>query len=307
MVEIEIDKIRPKIHILSNAVQVEQISKGYSMENKYLVTTDDNEKILLRIIPIEQYARKREEFDVIKNLYFSEVKVPKPITFGQCEDFHICYYVLSYIEGADAAESLVDCSADEQYEIGLQAGRDLHTMHKFQAPKELGTWYERAIRKHRNYVAAYKDIGITLRHADRILEFIVQNEGYIRNRPNRFQHDDFHVGNIIVNNRTYAGTIDFNRFDWGDPVHDFLKVGFFSSEVSVPFCVGQLHGYFNDEAIPDWFWRLYSIYVAMTMFSSIVWTMRVVPHEIDGMLRRIYRVLDDHQNFESIRPGWYFD
>jgi hypothetical protein len=75
--------------------------------------------------------------------------------------------------------------------------------------------------------------------------------------------------------------------------------------VSVPFSVGQVHGYFQDEPIPDHFWGLYSLYTAMTIFASVVWTMRVVPHVIDGMLERIHRVLEDHDNFELAKPLWY--
>ncbi|MCZ3365579.1 MULTISPECIES: aminoglycoside phosphotransferase family protein [Methanobacterium] len=39
-----------------------------------------------------------------------------------------------------------------------------------------------------------------------------------KERPNIFQHDDFHAGNIIINNnKELTGIIDFNRYDWGDP------------------------------------------------------------------------------------------
>jgi aminoglycoside phosphotransferase (APT) family kinase protein len=67
------------------------------------------------------------------------------------------------------------------------------------------------------------------------MEFIEKNERYIKNRPNLFQHDDFHAGNIIVKENRYAGVIDFNRYDWGDPIHEFYKLALFSREVSIPF------------------------------------------------------------------------
>lgn len=65
------------------------------------------------------------------------------------------------------------------------------------------------------------------------------------NRPNRFQHDDFHPSNILVQSNSYAGTIDFNRYDWGDPFHDFFKIAYFSREISIPFSIGQIDGYFD--------------------------------------------------------------
>lgn len=57
--------------------------------------------------------------------------------------------------------------------------------------------------------------------------------------------------------------------------------------------------------IPDEFWRLYSIYVAMVIFSSIVWSIKKSPQQLDQMIERIHVVLDDHKNFDLIRPSWY--
>ena len=38
------------------------------------------------------------------------------------------------------------------------------------------------------------------------------------------QHDDFHVGNLIVQNARLSGIIDFNRYDWGIPYMTFLNL-----------------------------------------------------------------------------------
>jgi aminoglycoside phosphotransferase (APT) family kinase protein len=213
--------------------------------------------------------------------------------------------VLSYIEGLDAEEALITYQPNVQFNIGAEAGKDLRRMHQYAAPSDVTPWYERVIKKYRGYIEAYTTSGVTVKYADKIIRFIEDSTPYLKNRPNRFQHDDFHVANIIVNDGNYAGVIDFNRYDWGDPLHDFLKVGFFSSQVSVPFSVGQLTGYFQDELIPDQFWNLYSVYVAMSVFASVVWTMRVVPENIDGMMERINRVLEDHKYFESKKPSWF--
>ncbi|EPY06294.1 hypothetical protein PAALTS15_16301 [Paenibacillus alvei TS-15] len=106
----------------------------------------------------------------------------------------------------------------------------------------------------------------------------------MRHRPNLFQHDDFHVGNLIIKDNQLSGVIDFNRFDWGDPIHEFLKVGMFSSEVRIPFSIGQIRGYHKDSEPDDLFWRLYSLYLAMD---------------------KIDRVLEDHDYFRLLKPKWY--
>ena len=119
------------------------------------------------------------------------------------------------------------------------------------------------------------------------------NAHYLKVRPNQFQHDDFHLENIILKDKKYAGVIDFINFDWGDPFHDFVKVSLFSRETSIPFSVGQINGYFNHN-IPEDFWRLYSIYAAMAIFSSVVWSIKKSPQQLDKMIERIYVVLEDH-------------
>lgn len=57
--------------------------------------------------------------------------------------------------------------------------------------------------------------------------------------------------------------------------------------------------------IPEEFWRLYSVYVGMTIFSSVVWSLRTAPHILDDMLDRLYVTLEDHKNFELLQPIWF--
>ncbi|SYX83066.1 aminoglycoside phosphotransferase family protein [Paenibacillus alvei] len=93
-------------------------------------------------------------------------------------------------------------------------------------------------------------MGVRIKNDSILLSFIEDNLQLMRHRPNLFQHDDFHVGNLIIKDNQLSGVIDFNRFDWGDPIHEFLKVGMFSSE-------------------------LYTLYLSMCLISSIVWISKV--------------------------------
>jgi aminoglycoside phosphotransferase (APT) family kinase protein len=217
---------------------------------------------------------------------------------------NICYNIFSYIEGEDAKGTLPFLTEREQYKIGMEAGRDLSRMHLHQAPPTIKPWYERAMKKHYKYLEGYKTCGIKIKNDDKIIDFIEMNAHYLKNRPNQFQHDDFHLENIIVQDKHYIGVIDFNGYDWGDPLHDFVKVALFSREISIPYSVGQIHGYFNHN-IPEDFWRLYSVYVAMVIFSTVVWTIKVSPVQLDKMIERIYNVLEDHKNFELLKPTWF--
>ena len=51
--------------VMNNFASKEIINKGWSGDKKYCVTTDKGEKFLLRVSPIEQYERKKTEFELM--------------------------------------------------------------------------------------------------------------------------------------------------------------------------------------------------------------------------------------------------
>ncbi|WP_442600708.1 aminoglycoside phosphotransferase family protein [Paenibacillus sp. KN14-4R] len=298
--------IKEYIPFLQGDIEIDPIMKGYSDDRKYAVVKD-NQKYLLRTFNLKEYDRKSLEYEALIKMQEYNVKCSRPIKLGSLPDHGIGYMVLTFIEGDDASEELPKLSSNDQFHIGLQSGKELHKIHQYVAPSHISSWYDRKVVKHKNYMEEYKKLGIRVNHDLEIMSFIDDNLQIMKNRPNLFQHDDFHVGNLIVEDNSLSGVIDFNRFDWGDPIHEFLKVGMFSSEVSIPFSVGQIKGYHHNQEPNEWFWKLYSLYLAMCVFSSIVWIRKVKPEETDIMISKLNRVLEDHNNFELIKPKWYFE
>ncbi|MGA4498834.1 aminoglycoside phosphotransferase family protein [Bacillus bombysepticus] len=292
------------IQIVKDAANIEEISKGFSPDKKYVITNANNEKYLFRTGDIKEYERKKIEFQILNEMVKRNVQAQRPIEIGILEEEGVCYSIFSYLEGEEAKKLLPTYSPKEQYDIGIEAGKDLAKMHTYEAPNNILPWYERAMKKHSKYVEAYKTCGINIKNDDKIIKFIEENEIYLKNRPNRFQHDDFHLENIIVRDARYVGVVDFNGYDWGDPIHDFVKIALFARDISIPYSIGQIEGYFNGR-IPEEFWNLYAVYVGMTVFSSVVWTLLAAPHMLDDMLERLTIVLEDHNNFELSKPIWF--
>ncbi|MED2204107.1 phosphotransferase [Bacillus thuringiensis] len=292
------------IQIVKDAANIEEISKGFSPDKKYVITNANNEKYLFRTGDIKEYERKKIEFQILNEMVKRNVQVQRPIEIGILEEEGVCYSIFSYLEGEDAKKLLPTYSPKEQYDIGIEAGKDLANMHTYEAPNDILPWHERAMKKHSKYLEAYKTCGIKIKNDDKIIKFIDENEMYVKDRPNRFQHDDFHLENIIVRDGKYVGVVDFNGYDWGDPLHDFVKIALFARDISIPYSIGQIEGYFN-RRIPEEFWKLYAVYVGMTVFSSVVWTLRAAPHMLDDTLERLTIVLEDHKNFELSKPSWF--
>jgi aminoglycoside phosphotransferase (APT) family kinase protein len=84
-------------------------------------------------------------------------------------------------------------------------------------------------------------------------------------------HGDFHPANMMFRSGKLTAMVDFERYKWGDPDYDFNKVALFTRNVSTPFAVGQIHGYFGGEP-PAGFWNRYALYAAMVTVSDFVWS-----------------------------------
>lgn len=289
---------------ISNAKQIVQINKGFSSDEKYLIHMfDDREKLFLRTFDLDQFESKKIEYSILKKMQDYEIACPKPIAIGKMKEKG--YMVLSYIKGTDAEKEIVSLPYEEQFAIGFKAGKELRKMHQLTAPEYITSWYSRKVEKHEKYVKAYLICGVKIKNDEKIVKFIKDNIHLMKQRPNLFLHDDFHLGNLIVKDKKFAGVIDFDRFDWGDPYHEFLKIGIFSRRISTHFSIGQIKGYFDDKEPDEAFWRLYSLYLAMCVFSSVIWTLNTIPDDINNVLDRIYMLLEDHDYFSSMKPKWY--
>ncbi|GLF90587.1 aminoglycoside phosphotransferase [Bacillus safensis] len=292
------------IPILKEAVSIDQIDKGYSRDEKWIVTMSSGEKYVLRCTNQEQFEKVKTQFELLTQLKRYGVQCADPVNMDVLEEKQQLYYILSFVEGQEAKEIISQLTEEKQYALGVSAGKDLRNMHTYPAPAHIEPWEDRIMKKHHRYLDAYRKSGISIEGDEKVAQFIAEHIDIVKGRPNQFQHDDFHLGNIIMKNTQYAGVIDFNNFDWGDPIHDFYKIALFSRETSEAFSAGQINGYFNGN-IPDDFWLLYSVYVAMSIFSSIMWVIKFDPGQMHEMIERLENVLKDHDYFDQMEPHWY--
>lgn len=307
MNDIELSKLLvDQITALQGSNYISKIYKGYSSDQKFIVEKG-SQKFLLKSFALDDFSSKQIEYEALRMMQQYNVKCSRPLEIGTLENLGLGYMLLTFIEGEEATEALPSYSSAVQYEIGTQAGKELAKMHTWHAPSSIAPWFDRKLAKHERYMEQYQYTDVKVKNDSKLFYFIDQNLRLMKDRPNMFQHDDFHVGNLIVKNEKLSGVIDFNRLYWGDPVHEFLKAGMFSAEISIPFTIGQIKGYHEDQEPDELFWRLYSLYLAMTVISSVVWILKVKPEEITIMMEKIDRVLEDHDYFNNIIPRWYLE
>ena len=290
--------------ILRDIERVEFLDEGFSSDEKYVLWKGDVPRFLLRLSGILHQERRRRDFDIMGQHYQRGVPCPEPHLFGVTNDGKLCYSLFSYIPGRNGLVALPEMLEAQQFEVGVHAGRELLKIHGLQCPDQGFDWaaYRRA--KYHRRVQQLEELGLAFYGQDGVEKYVEENEGLLDDAPIRFQHDDFHPANLIFNNGTLAGVIDFNRSEWGDPIEDFYKVPWFTVGTCVPFALGQFQGYFDD-GVPKDFWRRYNLYVAMNLHGSLVWIMDEDAAQLDVWLEKDRNIVETHDLERGGPPAWY--
>lgn len=284
-----------------NIVYKEKINKGWSADIKYLIKDDNNNKYLLRISSIDQYEKKLVEFDYLKKLEKIGLSMCKPIEFGTCDDG--VYIILSWIEGVDAQEYILNLSNKEQYEYGIIAGKELLKIHSLNAPSNIFDWEEKFNKKIDRKIIMYEDCPIKIDKANNLIEYINNNRHLLKNRNLVFHHGDYHIGNMMINENKELVIIDFNRADFGDPYEEFNRI-VWCAQASSYFASGIVDGYFNND-VPEDFWRVLALYISSNTLSSIPWAIPFGNEEIEVMINQSKDVLRWYDDMNTYIPSWY--
>lgn len=282
---------------------IEPVNKGWSEDKKYYIETNDNSRLLLRISVISVYDRKKNEFEVMQMLNGCDIRMSRPIDFGICNDGKSVYILLTWLEGIDAEEALRKLPAKEQYKLGYEAGRILRKIHRIPAPENQMNWAERFNRKIDRNLKRYEECEIKFEKADKLIEYVNSNRSLLMNRPQTFQHGDFHIGNMIVTGYNELGIIDFNRNDYGDPWEEFNRI-VWCAENSRYFASGRINGYFDDK-VPDTFFRLLALYIGSNTLASVPWAIPFGEGEVRTMVKQAENVFKWYKDFNSFIPTWY--
>ncbi len=283
---------------------VKEISKGMSGDRKYYVETIEGKKLLLRIAEVSNYETKRKDYDFLLSLNKAGLPVPKAVDFGTCEDGNSVYMLLEWIEGEESEKVVPDMETDKQYTIGVTSGRILREIHE--TSKTVGLerdWYERYFEVITPRIEAYKNEGIPFEGAEAILSFIEENKHLLHDRRQCNIHGDYHLGNLIINDKEELFVIDWQTVDFegvGDPWVDFINIG-----IEHPaFAAGQIDGYFNHQ-VPETFWRILALYLSVSAITSIVWAKYFAPEQLERVLTLNKNVVEWYDGMSRVIPSWY--
>ncbi|EAC3109536.1 phosphotransferase family protein [Listeria monocytogenes] len=286
-----------QLKMLRNAKVVSEIKKGFSIDKKYQV----DETYLVRVFPKELLQTRKQEFEIIQALGSQTPFVPRAYDFG-CTDGE-GYMIIGYVRGEDAENGMFSLSHSEQFKAGFSAGEILREVHKIPLDIPKMNWLDFQTAKFKRKVEELKELEITASFLTETEQFVYENIARLKNRPICLQHGDFHPANIILKNKKFVGLIDFNRLEFGDPLFDLAKIGFFTTEVSIPFAQGNILGYIDKEEVAD-FWNLYALYTAMHITSAVNWAAKNESRNFKKLMNYAAKTAASHDNFQKLMPDW---
>lgn len=294
-----IREILPESHLYHS---YELVQKGWSFDFKFKLKDMFNQYYLLRVSDIKEYENKKYEYEILNHPILLNSNIIKPIKIGITLDNLYCYTLSKWIEGYDLEETIEQFPEDIQYKLGYEAGQILRLIHsiEIQSEKRWDELYQNKIdRKINNAI----NCTIQLNKIEHYIEYIIQNRHLIKDRPMSFQHGDFHIGNTLIDTNGEIVLIDFNRHDIGDPWEEFNRIPF-SVRVSEAYASGNIDGYFEHH-IPDIFFPLLALYIAVNQISSLPWAIQFGDTEINFMKELSDQILGWYDDFNTTIPKWY--
>lgn len=281
----------------------EPVTKGWSSDKKYRLQTADGNTFLVRVADIAQYEAKQAEFEAMKRVAALGIPMQQPVDFGVCNGGSHVFLLLTWMDGKDAEEVLPLLSEAEQYSIGMEAGKILKKMQTAEVTAPSDDWFHNYGVKIDRYIQNYRNCGLTFDGDEQIIAFIEQNRHRMKHRPMCLTHDDYHPGNLILNQDHALLVIDFQRLRMVEPYHALTGLQF-SASTCPHFAAGQLNAYFDGEP-PEDFWRLHALYMACVAVNALPWSIPYGQGEVDFAYKQIAEILSWYDGMQSVVPTWY--
>ncbi len=276
------------------------IEKGWSGDKKYRVTVDGTD-YLLRIAPKEKRERCRHQFENMQRAKALGIPMDDPVEFGESEDG--VYTILRFIHGTDAEAYIPTLPVEKQYTYGLDAGRILAKLHTLPAPADAEDWERRFNRKIDCKIAMYEACPLKYDEGDAFLQHIASSRHLLKGRSQTWQHGDYHIGNMMMDENGVLTIIDFDRDDWGDPWEEFNRI-VWCAQVAPAFASGMVDGYFGGN-VPMEFWSLLALYISSNTLSSLPWAIPFGDGEVAVMRTQAEEILAWYDHFRTCIPNWY--
>ena len=287
--------------IYESIIQRTPVEKGWSGDQKFCVETISGCRYLLRITSPQKAERFHLCYQRMQEVAALGIPMCLPVEFGTCPEG--TYAIHSWVEGVDAEEFIPTLSPKEQFAYGQDAGRILAKIHTIPAPAEAPSWEALFNAKIDRKIAMYEACPLKYEKGECFLAFLGENRHLLHDRPQSYQHGDYHIGNMMIDCNGVLTIIDFDRDDFGDPWEEFNRI-VWCAQAAPAFASGMVDGYFDGQ-VPLDFWKLLALYICSNTISSLPWAVSFGEREIQVMRNQAAQVLLWYENMQTPVPAWY--
>ena len=252
-------EIKQLIPNSKNWMSAEEIKYGWSGEQKYIITDQKKQKFLLRLLNRNQFESQLPAIKFLQKCGNTINNVPKVYSFGITSDENYAFLLLDYITGENGMKVIQNYNTDDQYLLGYKMGKtlfDIHNLKTYADEYNETCNYKQEVEKYLNYYFKNKDKFPFLTNIENSINNFLPT---ILNRPKVMLHNDFHLGNMIINNNEIY-LIDFNRAKLGDNIKDFDGIAW-SATHSVHFATGLLDAYVQNTPNVNEFFQILHGYI----------------------------------------------
>lgn len=279
---------------------LEPLKEGWSEDEKYLLRKSVTTKTL-RISRNKSLEDQKKEYKAISSIPL-EKGIIRPLSYGELEK-GTTYILYSYETGEDLRPILSDMTEELQYDLGLQAGMKLSSIHSVQDPfsgsKGRAEAYSRKIdvkiEKFYKHQVQFPGLLEAVRYIDGHRSLLI-------GRPSVLLHGDYHIGNMVVEGAELK-VLDFNRYSFGDPYEEFDRMTM-NIHYSRTFSKGLLHAYFKGTP-PMEFFALWKLYALTNAVGSIPWALENSPESLSFVKEMVENTLEEFLVDEIPVPRWY--
>lgn len=251
-----------------NFVAIEPFHKGWSEDQKFIVKDKNDKQYLLRTSPLEKLEDIQLQIKLVEACMAKELPVQKLIIHGELNDTY--YLLYEWIDGAEANDVLPHLPEDKQYQLGLEAGRILKSIHSIPCEYKW-SWREFFLAKIERKKQLYADCPEKYENDECLFNVFERYDHLLIDQPLVYHHGDYHVGNMVIDDNLKLWIIDFDRCSIGAPFEEFNRISW-CINTSEAFSRGRVDGYFNGD-VPIEFWEVLTIYLSSNILSSLPWAL----------------------------------
>lgn len=284
-----------------NIITYEPLLKGWSRDKKYILTSSDYKKYILRITDSSFHKERLRQYNILKDISKYDLHTTKAVDFGILDGGSV-YMLMTYLEGEEGIKYVNDIDDDTAYKLGLEAGEILRMLHNIPVDSSNYDWWRKYQEKLPNKIYNIRNCGRKVKMQEKIIKYYEDNLYLMKDRPLLFSHGDYHLGNMIINNGE-VGIIDFEKSTIADP-YDDLKPFRWNVLANEYFETGLINAYFEFN-IPDDFFPILKFYAAESMISQLPWALNYGEEEIKTAYMLVDKQLEWYDNLKLDIPTWY--